>query len=250
MTKSTDESCLVLKLGHYIKLTKAEKELLIDLEKSTRSYARNSEIFRSGEKTENLYSVKSGWLVSYTILPDGRRQILQIHFPGDIVGIADIPFRKATHDLKTLTECQLCPFPKHDLDRIFIESPRLTSLLFSMVMVDQAVNLDRLRVLGRMNAKERVVHFLLTTLSRLRMTNHDLGDTFDFPLTQFDLADAVGLTNVSVSNALSALQEQGALKRAGGRISVLDENAMRESSSFVNRYEPIDISWFPHTRAN
>lgn len=239
------KSALIQKVEHYLQLTAQERNLLSQLETSPRQYSRNTEVVSSGSPADQLFVVQSGWLISYTLLPDGRRQVLQIHFPGDICGLSDLPFAQTTHEVKTLTDCTLSAFPRDALDPIFRGSARLTAVMFSMVMIDQAIYMDRLRVMGRMNARERVIHFLLSTLSRLRVLSPGLGTVFDFPLTQTDLADAVGLTNVSVSNALGMLQEKGVLKRSGGRIHVLNEAYMRETANFIDRYGELDISWFP-----
>lgn len=243
------ESPLATLAGKYLTLNEDERELLGSLNDQPRRIARNSEVVREGRAADNLFVVQSGWLLSYTIMPDGRRQVLQVHFPGDIIGFCDMPLPSFTYELKSLTDCSLCMLTQTHVQDIFHKTPRLTGFLFSLMMVDQKTHTDRLRVLGRMNARERVIHFLLSTLVRLRMIDQADGDIFDFPLTQFDLADAVGLTNVSVSNALSGLQEQGVLKRSSGKIQILDEAYMREAVSFINRFESIDISWFPYMPA-
>lgn len=240
-------SLVARKLGQYAPLTENETELLARLEKGHRTFPRNSEIVSNGNPLDNLYAVRAGWLMSYTILPDGRRQVLQLHFPGDIISLCDLPFGHTTHDVKTLTECDLSVFTPDSLYAIFGQSPRLTALLFGTLMMDHAGFMDRVRVLGRMNARERIVHFLLSTLHGLRMSNSAISHKFDFPLTQFDLADAVGLTNVSVSNALSALQEQGILQRSSGQIHILNESLMREMASFTERRIKTDLSWLPKT---
>lgn len=245
MRTKRGESPLAILAGKYLMLDEDERELLGSLTQEPRRITRNSEVVREGKAADNLFVVQSGWLLSYTIMPDGRRQVLQIHLPGDIIGFCDMPLPSFTYELKSLTDCRLGMLTRERVHDIFHKTPRLTAFLFSLMMVDQKTHTDRLRVLGRMNARDRVIHFLLSVLVRLRLTDEAEGDMFDFPLTQFDLADAVGLTNVSVSNALSGLQEQGIVKRSSGRIQILDEAYMREAVSFTNRFESIDISWFP-----
>ena len=243
------ESPLATLAGKYLNLNEDERELLETLKDQPRRIARNSEVVREGRAADNLFVVQSGWLLSYTILPDGRRQVLQVHLPGDIIGFCDMPLPSFTYELKSLTDCSLCMLTHNRIQDIFHKTPRLTGFLFSLMMVDQKTHTDRLRVLGRMNARDRVIHFLLSILVRLRMIDEAEGNVFDFPLTQFDLADAVGLTNVSVSNALSSLQEQGVLKRSSGRMHIVDETYMKNEVGFINRFDSIDISWFPYMPA-
>lgn len=248
MAEEQKDSCLVNKLGHFINLGDVDAELLAALEKEIQNKGRGTEIWSQQDSIENLFVVKDGWLASYMILEDGRRQILEIHYPGDIVGLADLPFWHATSHLKAITDCVLCPFPKSEVDVIFRRSPRLTALLFTLAMIDKAVNTDRLRVLGRMSARERVAHILLEVHSRLQLGQPELGFTFRLPLSQFDIADALGLTNVSVSNSLQQLQKDSLIERSNGFITLNECESLSKMSGFVNRYHEIDIGWFPHAK--
>jgi len=240
------KSCLVEKLSAFVDLDDVDSSLLARLEKDNKSYKKQTEIWTINDEIQNLHVVQKGWLISYTVLQDGRRQVLEIHYPGDVIGMSDIPFRHSTSNLIALEDCVLCPFPKSEVDVIFAESPRLTALLFTLAMIDKAVNLDRLRVLGRMSARERLAHILLEIHSRLTLTRGVLEDGFRFPLSQFDLADALGLTNVSVSNAFGKLEKEQLISRDVGNIKLLEVNSMIAMSDYINRYREVDISWFPN----
>lgn len=241
-----EKSCLVEKLSAFVDLGDVDSALLAELEKDNRTYKKRTEIWNLDDGIENLHVVQKGWLMSYTVLQDGRRQVLEIHYPGDVVGLADIPFRHSTSNLMALEECVLCPFPKSSVDVIFSQSPRLTALLFTLAMIDKAINLDRLRVLGRMSARERLAHILLEVHSRLTLTKGVLNNGFRMPLSQFELADALGLTNVSVSNAFGKLEAENLISRNAGNIKLLDTDAMIQMSDYINRYREVDISWFPN----
>lgn len=240
-----DQSCLVEKLSYYIKLSDKEESFIAKLEEDKRSIARGDQIRHGGEEIEHLHVVKSGWLYSYTILADGRRQVLQLHFPGDIIGLPDLAFKHATTALQTSTEVVLCPFPKRNLDDILTQSPTLTALLMTIGMVDHIVLLDRIRLLGRMDARERIAHLLLEIMCRLRITNPKMETDFRLPLTQDVIGDAVGLTNVYVSRTLGELERGGFIQRSDGRINIAREDDLRELTDFQDRYFQMDTSWFP-----
>lgn len=239
------QSCLVAKLNHYVELTTGDTELLEQLEEQEEDFGHRHELRDGGEEVDKLYVVKEGWLFSYTILPDGRRQVLQLHYPGDIVGIPDLAFEHATMAIETLTNCCLCPFPKKALDVIFKKSPRVTALLFSIGMVDHVVLLDRIRAISRMSASERLAHFLLEILSRLRITDPDIGTRFELPLNQNVIGDAIGLTNVYVSKSITQMEERGEIRRDGRTIEICREEHLRDLCDFHDRYIKIDTSWFP-----
>ena len=122
---SNGSSCLVTKLSHYISLSDVDLKRLAALEKSERTFGAGEEVYQGGDVNNDLYVVKHGWAFSYTDLPDGRRQIVKIHHPGDVIGFPDVALKHSTTTLRTVEEVCLCPFPKTALDEILRESPKL-----------------------------------------------------------------------------------------------------------------------------
>lgn len=240
-----ENSCFIDKLSYYIDLDAGDRDLLARFEREERAYGRGDQVSQAGQPITEIFVVKRGWLFTATSLPDGRRQLLRLHFPGDIVGLAETPLTVSPHELQTVTDATLCPFPKSEMDRVFRNSPRLTALFFSFAMVDQLVLLDRIRVLGRMSARERLAHFLLEICSRLRITNPHMQSSFRLPLTQGQIADAVGLTNVYVSKSMSKLREDGLVALQDGVITLSEEAALRKMCDFEDRYKTLDVTWLP-----
>lgn len=238
-------SCLVSKLSHYVDLDDEDRERLAKFEESEEHFADQSEIYLEGDLTEHLHVVKSGWLYGYTDMPDGRRQIVGLHHPGDILGLADIAFPHATVNLRCCTDVSLCPFPKSKMDVIFTEAPRIAALLFTMAAREQVLLIDTLKAMGRMSARERVAYLLLDLLSKLRITNGDMSGMFHLPLTQSEIGDVLGLTNVYVSKTLGLLEVDGFISRQGNKVRILDEKALIRLCDFVDRYADMDTSWFP-----
>ena len=126
------KSCLAQKLSHYAELDEASLESIARFEREERDFAKNDEVYQEGDKNIHLYVVKKGWLYSYADLKDGRRQIVEIHHPGDIVGFPDIAFTERTTVLRAAEDVRLCPFPKKDLDEVFKRAPQLAALLFAL----------------------------------------------------------------------------------------------------------------------
>lgn len=245
MSGERHPSCLVAKLSYYTDLSEEDEGYLAMLEKDEQKFSASSVVYASEVRGQNLYVVKSGWLFSYIMLTDGRRQILKVYHPGDVIGFPDIAFDRTTSDLQAAGEVCLCPFPKKELDVIFSKSPRLTALLFSLSARDQVILLDLLRALGRMSAIERLAYFLLDTQAKLRVTCHDLTDTFRLPLTQTEIGDLLGLTNVYVSKSLGRLEEDGLIERKQNAVRILKEAELRRQVDFFDRYNTLDTSWFP-----
>ncbi|KAA2313171.1 Crp/Fnr family transcriptional regulator [Pseudooceanicola sediminis] len=238
-------SCLVTKLQHYVPLSETDRALLREIEKSERNYQAGQEIYQGGDTNKELFVVKRGWLISYADMPDGRRQIVKIHHPGDIVGFTDIALKDVSTSLCAVENVVLCPFAKQAMDEVFRTSPRLTALLMSLALRDQVVLIDLLRAMGRMSALERIGYMLLDLIARLRITSSELTDRFRLPLNQTQIAQYLGLTNVYISKTFSRMEVEGYIRRDGLHIQILREDRLREMTDFHNRYDDIDISWLP-----
>lgn len=237
-------SCLVAKLSAYAELSRGDERLLTALEENERDLRKDQIVRRAGQLVDELFVVKSGWLTSFSILEDGRRQLLKLFYPGDIVDLSEAALPRASHDIKCVTAATLCPFPKDGLEAIFSRSPRLTALLFAISAREGQQLLDRIRAIGRFSAYERLCYLLLEIAERLRLTEREADDGFRLPLTQSDIADLLGLTNVYVSKTISRIERDQLIRRQGSRISILDRPRMREVAEFRHS-GPLETSWFP-----
>jgi CRP/FNR family transcriptional regulator len=239
------DSCLVERLGHYLRLTSREAAAFAELEGAERVYRRGSLIRREHDRAHEVYVVNSGWLLSFVLLDDGSRQILRLHLPGDMVGLSCAAFNKATESLVALTDVRLSPVEKTALNRLFVEHPRLGALLFVIAQAEKVSLSDRLASLGRTSAKARVAALILDTVARLRVMNATLGDSFAFPLTQEEIGDATGLTAVHVNRMIRALVEEGLISRQANQLTILNEDRLAEIANYVNRYAALDTDWLP-----
>ena len=238
-------SCLAEHLSNYLELTQDDRERLARFEEEERSYDRAVDIYHAGEERERLFVVKKGWLYSYVDFADGRRQIVKVHTPGDVVGFPDLAYKAATTSLRSCGECTVCPFPKKHVDDVLEESPRLAALLLTVALRDQVILIDTLRAMGRMSARERVAYFLLDVLARLRVMHGAQLRSFHLPLSQTEIGDVIGLTNVYVSKTLGRLEAAGSIRRQGSHVEILEETELKRFTDYTDRYATLDTAWFP-----
>ena len=96
-----------------------------------------------------------------------------------------------------------------------------------------------------MGALERLALLFLDMIARLRVTAGGVVDSFDLPLTQQDIGDAVGLTKVHVSRTLGEMERRGFIARNGRRVTLKAEREMIAMTGFIDRYTVIETSWLP-----
>ena len=238
-------SCFAEVLSELVDLTGAETAALESLEERQRQVRRGAVLQRENEAGSELFILRKGLMMSYVLLDDGSRQILRFLFPGDMLGISSAIYREAPETLAALSDCVVCPFDRSVLAQLMVEHPRLSALILVSSQIERVALTDRLAALGRTSAKARVAALLLELRNRLRATDKSVASVFALGLTQEEIGDATGLTAVHVNRMLRQLEEDGLIRREGGRVTLIDERALARAANYVNRYEGLDLAWLP-----
>ena len=239
------EKCLAEHLGRYVELSAREREVLDGLTAGNRAYRRGTVIRPEHGTNAEMFVVVSGWIYSSALLEDGRRQIVRLHFRGDILGLDSLAFPEAPDAVSALTDAEICLIDRAKLGALFIDHPRLAALLFAVQQVDRVILTDRLVSLGRNSARGRVAALLLLIAGRMRFANLPVDDGFALPLTQEEIGDLTGLTAVHVNRTMRVLSEQGLIGRQGNMLRILQPDRLARVANYNRRTESIDVSWLP-----
>jgi CRP-like cAMP-binding protein len=232
-------------LAHYVELTSQEESALESLEQQERAYKRGTVVRREGDAARDLFIVRKGWLYSSALLGNGSRQIMRLHFAGDVLGMSGIAFGTAADSIVAVTDASLCQFDKDKLSLLFVQHPRLAALIFTLTVAERVSMADRLASIGRTSARARVASLLCEIVARLRVMEGAELDRVHLPLTQEDIGDATGLTAVHVNRMMRGLVDDRLIERDGNRVRILDEARLTEEAGFINRFARIDTSWLP-----
>ncbi len=103
-------------------------------------------------------------------------------------------------------------------------------------MTDSAVLRERIIDHGRRDARERIAHLFYEMLIRYRMIGEARDNSFDFPVTQDEIADATGLTPVHVNRMLQDLREEGLIELRRKSLTVLDPDGLKRAARFNPNY--------------
>lgn len=228
----SDESCIVERLDSIAELSEADRKLLSELERDAQVYPAGAILRSVDQFNAPLYTLRSGWACSIRLLPDGRRQILEIFRGSQIMGLNEVGLEQAQTELVALTEIEACPFPQKALLQVLAQSASLASLLFMTIARDNAVLQERIMNIGKKNGVERLAHFLLELKSRIGCDTNEI----DVPFNQTVIGDALGMTSVHVSRSLAQLRKLGLLDTSGKVFRILDPAALADFGSFCPKY--------------
>jgi CRP-like cAMP-binding protein len=197
---------------------------------------KNKEVITTGKHYETLFINRDGWLSKYKILHSGDRQILDFILPGQIFGLQACLFNASLYSVATVTDVSLSAIPFDIIERMFERSPKLGKALFCSAAREAAILGEHLIDTARRSAYERISHLLLELFVRSRAAGLAENMSFQMPLTQELIGDAVGLTTVHVNRTLRLLRDDKLIAINGKRITILDFEAMSLLCDFENSY--------------
>ena len=102
-----DHSRLSRKLEASVDLSDDEKEAILGLPMTVKTVGADQDLARDGERPSECCLVLEGFTCRYKLLPDGKRQIMAIHIPGDFVDLHSFIQKKMDHGVATLTPCKV-----------------------------------------------------------------------------------------------------------------------------------------------
>lgn len=175
--------------------------------------------------------VRSGWMLRSRQLRDGRRQVLELLFPGDHLPARDA---YAPDDLTALNGCEVVSVPGASVREARGRSPGLDALLTAGEERRAAIINERLVSLGQRTALERMAHLCCEVTCRLN--GEELGRRCELPMVQADLADLLGLSTVHTNRTVQALRARSLVHLGRGWLQVLDHPGLAALADFSPDY--------------
>lgn len=200
----------------------AEIRFIQSMKIEHRQMPAGADIIHPGQEDAELYTLFSGWAFRYQLLPDGRRQILNFLLPGDLVGLQASLLSAAQHGIEALTEVELCVFPRRRVWDLFVQMPSLSYEIAWLGSREESLIDQNLTSVGQRNAGERIAALVISLYRRAEALGLVTDESFRFPLSQQQLADALGLSLVHTSKTWSRLRKAGLFAIQEGRLRLLN----------------------------
>jgi CRP-like cAMP-binding protein len=173
-------------------------------------------------------------------MQDGRRQISELHTPGDFADLHSFSLKYLEHDIVALTACEFAIVPHANIHALTERQPHLTRVYWFATNLDAAIHREWVVSLGRRDAISRMAHLFCEMNVRLGLVGLVSGGSFSFPLTQAELAECLGLSDVHVNRTLMQLRSDGLLEFNNGRLAIRDLQALERLAEFDPAYLYLD----------
>jgi CRP/FNR family nitrogen fixation transcriptional regulator len=176
---------------------------VLDVLGARSTYARNVEIYAQEDDVERLFRVISGVVRTTRVTIDGRRQVGDFYYPGDLFGLEIGPLHEFSAE--ALTECQV-ESVRHAAVRNFVGDVELDRAILDATRRELQRVQGHVMLLGKKGAREKVA------ASLLGLAEHEQIGGVDLPMGRQDMADYLGLTIETVSRMLTQLQSDNVVQ--------------------------------------
>jgi CRP-like cAMP-binding protein len=219
---SPDHAKLIRQLETIASLSETDREALAALPVRVKAVGENRDIVREGDRPSESCLILEGLVCRYKMVVGGRRQIVSFHFPGDMPDLQSLYLDAMDHSISALVPTRVA-FIAHDaINRMADSHPSVGRVLAKHALIDGSIFREWVANVGRRSALERIALVQQPT--------------FELPLTQAELGDATGLSNVHVNRSLQELRRLGLIATVGRIHSILNWDQLQDIADFRPGY--------------
>src|SRR5262249_20315776 len=158
--RSLAEHPFVARLSHLMTLGAADLRSLELIIESERQIKKRKDLVVAGDEYHNLCFVKNGYAIRYKLLRSGKRQILNVILPGDVIGFPVSFFDRSIYSVVAVSDLTYNVCSLDAYAPLCYEQPQFGLALSWLAAYEAAIYAEHIVDLGRRTPIERMAHFL------------------------------------------------------------------------------------------
>jgi CRP-like cAMP-binding protein len=218
------------------RLSGEDRQAVLALPYTLRTLEPSTYIIREADPPTSCGVLVSGFAYRQKLTGDGSRQIVALHIPGDAVDFQNLFLDVADHSVQMLTRGEVAYVSRGDVQDLARSRSTIGEAIFVKTLVEASIFREWVLNVGRREARIAMAHLLCEFAVRLEAEGLAGEYRYELPMTQEQLADALGLTPVHVNRTLKALEAEGLITRNKRMVSFPNWQKMREAGDFNQRY--------------
>ena len=226
---------LARSLQQYDDLSPQELDALAALPARGKSFRSREEFVREGDRPTQSCVLVRGMAVRVRTLRSGKRQVTDLHVPGDFVDLHSLFLKRMDHSVAALGDCEVAFIAHEPLRRLMEEYPHLSRLFSTMIAIDAAIDRSTITCLGARPDLDHMAYFLCELFTRLKARGLTEGNTLQFLATQAELGEMLGMSTVHVNRMLQDLRKLKLVEWQGSTITILDFAQLADRGEFRPR---------------
>ncbi|MER0238758.1 Crp/Fnr family transcriptional regulator [Fulvimarina sp. MAC8] len=230
------DRALIKRLDLVATLNEDDREALRALPLIGKTVQAGTDIASHGEEINHCCLLVDGFTHRYRTMRGGKRQIIAFHVSGDIPDLHSLKFNTLDHSLAATVRCDIGLIPHEAIWNLCMERPNIASALWRETLIDGSIFRQWIVSLGRMSGVQRTAHLLCELLMRMQAMGLMDGRRYHLPVTQNELADALGLTVVTVNRTLQTLKQKGLIDRDRSWLTIKNWAGLSDIAEFDPGY--------------
>jgi CRP-like cAMP-binding protein len=213
-----------------------DADALKALPSTVKHVPEESSLVCEGDRPTRCIVIMSGFAFRSKIAESGKRQILSFHPAGDMPDLQGLLLERMDHDLVTLSKATVAFIEHRHIHKLIEARPSLARALWRETIIDSSIFREWIVNLGVRSASARLAHLLSELRSRLAALGLAADDQFEFPVTQSDLAEALGISAVHVNRVIKSFRMEGVLDLKRNVVTLKDLERLNEIGGFNDLY--------------
>ena len=228
------------KLRKRVEISAEEERAIRHAVAETRRVAADEVVVRSGTELNSSMILLSGWMARCKDLPSGERQVTELHIAGDFTDLHGFTLKCLDHDVVAMSDCTIGVVPHDRIRELTEKFPRLGRVYWFVTNMDGAIHREWALSLGQRSAISRMAHLFCELHARLDAIGRTDGNGYEFPLTQRELSECLGLTVVHANRTLQELRRRGLVELENRQLTIRNRRGLEGVAEFDPAYLYLD----------
>ena len=236
-----DRHPFVVRVMQYVALSAADLKSLDAIIDGEITIRRRRDLVVDGYEYRKLGFVKEGYAMRYKLLRNGKRQILNVILPGDVVGLPGSFHDRALYSVTAISDLRMHVCVLDAYIRLCYQRPQF-GLALSWIAVQEATTYaEHIIDVGRRTPIERLSHFLLELYARLRAVGYAEENRFTLPFSQEVMSDVLGLSVPHLNRMMQQLRAEKLIADSERQVEFIDIESMQT----LAHYQPLELMPIP-----
>ncbi len=236
-----DQHPFVARLLQLVDLNAADLKSLDDIIDGELLIRKRRDLIVDGYEYRKLCFVKDGYAVRYKLLRNGKRQILNVILPGDVVGLPGSFYERAVYSVTAITDLWMNVCSLDSYVQLCYRHPQYGLALTWIAVQEATTYAEHVIDVGRRTPVERLSHFLLELHARLKAVGRAEQARFTLPFSQEVMADVLGLSVPHLNRMMQQLRSEKLIADSERVVEFLDAGTMQS----LAHYQPQALTPIP-----
>src|SRR6201994_346107 len=178
---------------------------------SARTHTAGQVLIRGGQEHDYVYRLRSGWACRNRAIADGRDQFILIFLPGDLFAVKSLFVTRHPDRVQTLSTVVVERIHYAQLQEAYVRDVDIANRCLWQVIEEERRLHSWVFGLGQGSAEERLALLLIDLRGRLTLSGNlpEGALTFEFPLTQVQVSEHLGITPVHANRGVKSFRDRG-----------------------------------------